>query len=168
MRSRQERRASEWLARIRVRAILPRVRLRTEIDINASPEQIWRVLTDFSAYGEWNPFLRSVTGEPVVGGKLKVMIVGPGGAQVPIRPQVLTFDAPRELSWRGELPIPGLVRGEHFFRLQDLGDGRTRLLHGEDFSGVLVRFLGGVLAKVQDQFAEMNTALKRRVEASSS
>jgi len=26
--------------------------LRTEIDINASGERFWRVLTDFSAYGE--------------------------------------------------------------------------------------------------------------------
>jgi uncharacterized protein YndB with AHSA1/START domain len=29
----------------------------TEIEINASAEEVWHVLTDFGAYPEWNLFL---------------------------------------------------------------------------------------------------------------
>jgi uncharacterized protein YndB with AHSA1/START domain len=29
--------------------------IHTEIEINASAEKVWRVLTDFAAYSEWNP-----------------------------------------------------------------------------------------------------------------
>jgi uncharacterized protein YndB with AHSA1/START domain len=30
-------------------------RLATAIDIDASPSQVWEVLSDLSAYREWNP-----------------------------------------------------------------------------------------------------------------
>ena len=32
--------------------------IHTEIEINAPAEKIWKVLTDFAAYPEWNPFVR--------------------------------------------------------------------------------------------------------------
>lgn len=31
------------------------------VDIAASPEEVWAVLADLDSYGEWNPFIRSVT-----------------------------------------------------------------------------------------------------------
>jgi uncharacterized membrane protein len=31
--------------------------IHTEIEINAPAEKVWRVLTDFAAYPEWNPFV---------------------------------------------------------------------------------------------------------------
>jgi hypothetical protein len=37
--------------------------LHTEIEINASAERVWRVLTDFAAYPKWNPFVRRVEDE---------------------------------------------------------------------------------------------------------
>jgi uncharacterized protein YndB with AHSA1/START domain len=39
--------------------------LRTAIDIAASPEAIWRLLTDFVALPQWNPFTREASGERV-------------------------------------------------------------------------------------------------------
>ncbi len=35
--------------------------LHTEIDIEAPPETVWRILTDLERYGEWNPFVVSST-----------------------------------------------------------------------------------------------------------
>jgi hypothetical protein len=32
------------------------------IEIDAPPADVWRVLLDFDAYGEWNPFIRSISG----------------------------------------------------------------------------------------------------------
>ena len=34
--------------------------LRAEIEIAAPPERVWRVLSDFDAYPDWDPFIRSI------------------------------------------------------------------------------------------------------------
>jgi hypothetical protein len=45
--------------------------INTEIEINASAEKVWQLLTDFAAYPQWNPFIRSVNGKPEEGDKVK-------------------------------------------------------------------------------------------------
>ena len=42
--------------------------LHSEIVIDASPERVWDVLTDFASYPQWNPFIRRISGELEVGG----------------------------------------------------------------------------------------------------
>lgn len=70
-----------------------------------------------------------------------------------------------ELVWRGSLPIPGLFAGRHYFRLEPAGGGACRLVHGEDFSGLLLPVMGGMLADTERGFHAMNAALKARAEA---
>src|SRR5437016_6280067 len=45
--------------------------IRTTIDIGASAETVWRVLTHFPSYPKWNPFLREVHGNAEPGARLK-------------------------------------------------------------------------------------------------
>lgn len=40
------------------------------VEIDATPAQVWEVLTDTAAYPEWNPFLISSTGDVRVGSTL--------------------------------------------------------------------------------------------------
>src|SRR5436190_18604361 len=115
------------------------MQLRTEIEILAPPASVWSVLANFSAYGDWNPFIPRITGELAVGAKLEVLLSPPGGSEMTFRPRLLVVDADRELRWRGKLLIPGLFDGEHFFKLMELEPGRTRFTHGEDFTGILVK-----------------------------
>lgn len=37
--------------------------IRHEVDIDAPPAHVWEQLTETDAYGEWNPFVRELTGE---------------------------------------------------------------------------------------------------------
>jgi uncharacterized protein YndB with AHSA1/START domain len=37
--------------------------LSTEIEIDAPPADVWRVLSDSEAYPEWNPFIRKLEGD---------------------------------------------------------------------------------------------------------
>ncbi len=39
------------------------VQISTEIEINASPERVWQVLTDFPSLPDWNPFLQTAEGD---------------------------------------------------------------------------------------------------------
>lgn len=139
--------------------------LRTEIDIAAPPARVWQVLTDFSAYHEWNPFVTSITGKPLVGAKLALTLSPPQSDEMKFRPTVLVCDEPRELRWLGKLWIPGLFDGEHFFQCNEAAEGHTRFVHGENFKGLLVKLVGQRLTNVARGFVYMNEALKRRVES---
>jgi hypothetical protein len=139
--------------------------LRTEVEIDAPPERVWAVLTDFAAYHEWNPFITQISGPLRENAQLNVHISVPEGSEFKMKPTLRRCEPNAELSWLGHLFIKGLFDGEHFFRLQPLDGGRTRFVHGENFGGILVRFFGGTLTKTARGFVYMNQALKQRVEA---
>jgi hypothetical protein len=46
----------------------------TKIHINASPSIVWNILTDFDNYGEWNPFIKEISGVQQVGSELQIFI----------------------------------------------------------------------------------------------
>ncbi len=139
--------------------------LRTAIDINASGERVWRVLTDFGAYREWNPFITSISGELRRGARLEVRVHALGGRGVTFRPTVLVADQNRELRWVGRLLFPGIFDGEHAFQITPLEKGRVRLLQQETFRGLLVPALRWLLdGQTRAGFEAMNRALKERAE----
>ncbi len=134
--------------------------IHTEIIINASPEQVWEVLSDFEAYPEWNPFITEVEGKTKKGEKLKINAGG-----MTFKPTVLIAEKNSELKWIGRLLMPGIFDGTHRFQIIDRGDGTVLFKHSEHFKGLLV----GPFSKKLDRetksgFDAMNKALKERVE----
>jgi hypothetical protein len=140
--------------------------LSTEIEIAAPVESVWRTLTDFASYPEWNPFLKRVEGNAAVGERLTVRAEAPGGMPMTFRPTVLAATPNAELRWMGRLLTPGLFDGEHSFVLSAVDDRRTRMLHQEQFAGLLVPLFRRSLDRgTRRGFVLMNEALKRRVES---
>lgn len=138
--------------------------LKTEIEIAAAPEQVWSILLNFLKYGQWNPFIRSIEGKARAGERLTVRMQPPGGRAITFHPKVLVVKQDRELRWRGNLFLPWLFDGEHYFRIEPLGDDRIHFVHGERFSGVLVPFAKKVLTEAKRGFVAMNEALKGLAE----
>lgn len=138
--------------------------VRTELEIARSAEHVWRILTDFPRYSEWNPFITEIATDKVVGHKLAVMLSLPEGRDYKMRPRLVRFDENREFRWSGHLLLPGLFDGEHFFRVEAVGPERCRFVHGEDFSGILVRYARDTITKAARGFGLMNLALQRRAE----
>jgi hypothetical protein len=138
--------------------------LRTDIEIDATPDRVWAILTDFASYPAWNPFIQSIRGEPVVGSKLEVRIAPPDGKAMTFKPTVLNAEPNRELRWLGRVFLPRIFDGEHMLQIEPLADGRARFVQAERFRGVLVPFLGKTLDKTERGFSAMNEALKRQAE----
>ena len=136
----------------------------TEIAINASAERVWAVLSDNTRFPEWNPFITRCTGTIIPGARIEVELTAPGSRPMRFRPVVLVATPARELRWRGRVGLPGIFDGEHFFRIEDPGNGTVRFLHGEEFSGLLVPLFGGVIRRAREGFLRMNAALKARAE----
>lgn len=140
-------------------------RLDTRIDIDASIERVWSLLVDFPAYSSWNPFVRSIEGSLAVGRSLRVFIQPPGSAGMRFRPKVLVCEPKRELRWKGELLLPRLFDGEHYFRLEPGPSGQVVVHQGEIFSGLLVPlFRRSLDGATRTGFERMNAALKREAE----
>lgn len=102
--------------------------LYTEIQINATPERLWRILTDFASYPQWNPFIRRASGKPEKGEQLEVYLQPEGAGGMTFQPRVLKAEPGRELRWRGHLLIPGLFDGEHIFIIEPLVAGGVRFI----------------------------------------
>lgn len=137
--------------------------IRTEIGINASPQRVWEVLTDFALYPDWNPFIRKIRGKAEEGEKLSIHITTPSGANRNYSPKVIKVVAEQELRWLGKMP--GLLSGEHIFSIERASDNSVHLVHREVFGGLLTSFFGSSLDNdVKKGFEEMNLALKKRAE----
>jgi hypothetical protein len=139
--------------------------LHAEIEIEATPDRAWEVLTDFAAYHDWNPFIVQAAGQPVPGTRLELHMRLSGRRPTTIRPEVLEADPAHRLRWLGRLLVPGLFDGEHTFTLQPAGPGRTRLTQHEEFRGLLAPLVLRLIAKpTLASFHQMNQALKARAE----
>ncbi len=139
-------------------------KIETEIRIQATPDRVWSVLTDFKSFPDWNPFIRSISGREVVGEMLEVQLKPPGAKGMTFRPEILKFDLGKEFRWKGKLFFKGVFDGEHYFILEKIGESETRFIHGEIFSGFLVGLLDGMLFKTKDGFNLMNKAIKVQSE----
>ncbi len=134
--------------------------IKTTTTIQATPEKVWKVLTDFENHKKWNPFVKSITGNVQVGNKIKVVLQG-----MTFKPIVLKFEANNEFRWKGSLGMKGIFDGEHYFILEGQKNGSTLFTHGEIFSGILVRlFKNKLQGETKGGFVAMNESLKAEAE----
>lgn len=140
----------------------------TQININAPTKIIWTILIGFSSYKDWNPFVTRIEGTPVVGNKLSTTISPEGKKPMDFSPTVLVNNQNQEFRWVGHLLMKGVFDGEHYFKLESIDENTTRFIHGENFSGLLVGPLFGVVKDSTTKgFEDMNKALKVRAEKQS-
>jgi hypothetical protein len=142
--------------------------VRSEIEINSYPESVWRILIDFAAYDQWNPFINKVIGPPTEGSKVDIYIETPSGKNRKYSPRITKVEEGRELRWFGKSSLPGFLNAEHIFTIEELQPERVRFIQRELFDGLLTRVFGkGVDTDIRQGFEDMNDALKKRAERSS-
>jgi hypothetical protein len=142
--------------------------VRSEIEINSYPESVWRILIDFAAYDQWNPFINKIIGAPTEGSKIDIYIETPSGKNRKYSPRITKVEEGRELRWMGKSSLPGFLNAEHIFIIEELQPERVRFIQRELFDGLLTRVFGkGVDTDIRQGFQDMNDALKKRAERSS-
>ena len=136
--------------------------IRSVHEINASPADVWRVLIDFEAYTEWNPFIINAK---INEDNLTITTHPPGDKARSFSPILTKFIANRELKWVGKVGSECILRAEHSFELEEITPDRTRLVQSEIFSGALTCIMGEQQRlNIQRGFEAMNTALSERVD----
>jgi hypothetical protein len=136
----------------------------TELIIDAPPAEVWKHLIDVARHDDWSQHFR-LRGQPVVGGPARIEF-SLFGVSIGVDVVFQTVDEPRELRWHGG--PKGVAHGSHFCILEELEGGkRTRLRHGESFSGLFA--LPTVLLLKTDRgpsYKGFNEDLRQRVLAS--
>lgn len=139
------------------------------IDIAASPERVWRVVTNFSDYRRWNPFIRGIktAGRLETGSKLALRTrLSPGGRAQIFSAMALKVVPAAELRWRRTRWLRGLFDGEHALIIVPHGLNGCRLIQRERFSGLLAPLLFPLVQeKTRSALEAMNRALQRVAEA---
>lgn len=137
--------------------------IHTEINIGASAEAVWDVLSDTEGWERWNPFLKA-EGKLAAGETLRVSIAAPGGRKLHYEATVKHFDEGREFRWQLR-SFGGMFRAEHGFRVSPEDVGRSRFEQFEMFTGVLAPVVLARQGKaLRTGFEAMNRALKRESE----
>jgi hypothetical protein len=138
--------------------------LSTSITVDASPDVVWRVLTDLDAYGSWNPYHPRAEGTVAEGGTITLHAVLPGGRAGASKCRIHTVRPHEELRWSSHLVLPGIMDADHRFRLVPVEPGRTRLEQDETLRGLLIPVAGSIVAQVRQGCEAMADALRVRAE----
>jgi len=139
--------------------------IRSAIEIRAPIEVVWQVLTDFSAYPEWNPHIRYARGTPRLGRRIWIRSQPPDARAMRFRPLIISWSPPHELRWRSTFISARLFSGEHGFRLEPLHGQRVRFVQDETYRGFLVPLYSRLrLPATRRGFEQMNQALRERAE----
>ncbi|MBQ0951355.1 SRPBCC family protein [Streptomyces coelicoflavus] len=141
------------------------------VDIEASPQQVWDVLTDFPRYPAWTTYIQELGGRAEVGNRLRLVIGPPDKKPYVVNVPVLDATPGVRLAWGAVIPgaawMPRTIyTGVHEFLFSDLPGGGTRLTHRESFGGLLARLVKDGPPGGDEGFDAFNQALKRQVEAS--
>jgi hypothetical protein len=129
--------------------------------IDASPADVWAVLTDVGAWRDWDSGVDRVEGRVALGEPLTVY-----ATMIRNRPfsATVTELRPREaMRWRGGLPL-GLAVIERTYSMDAQDDGGTVLTVREDHSGPLAGLLGRTTPDLNPSFRQFCAGLKDKAE----
>lgn len=143
----------------------------TEVEINASEEQVWEIISDLESYYEWNPFMKEAHGELTAGNQLHMKLHNRSLTLDPFEPTLLQVKQGQEINWLGRVAnIPRVFDGNHHLVIQPMSNGHVKFIQYEDFKGILVSLIimfdKGLFDDTHEGFIKMNDALKERAEGS--
>lgn len=140
---------------------------RTTFPIGASAACVWKVLTDFERYSEWNPSLPSISGELRPGATVALTLGMPGRPSPKVKAKLGDVSVERRLTWHGNAGADWLFAGDREFVIDERADATVLFTHVEDVHGALFpifrALMGSAIQRSHDAF---NAALKARAEGS--
>ncbi|KAG9069455.1 hypothetical protein KI688_010357 [Linnemannia hyalina] len=142
---------------------------KVSISIQASPTDVWSVLTDFDNYHYWNPMFTSVKGKLAEGESLSIKVRLPRrvfcGAPLSSTwsPRIIKLEPNSCLEWFTPAGLKGFVDGTHYFQLASTHNGTaTEFTQGERYTGWGIGLYSsfGNMEDARRGFAAMNSALQ--------
>jgi len=130
-----------------------------KINIQASAESVWHLLSDATGFSRWNSTISGIEGQIRDGERLKLHV--PGTSRT-FTPKVSGVVHARRMVWSDGLPL--VFRGVRTFVLEMRDASSTDFVMQERFSGVVFAFAKRLLPDFRPIFEAYARDLKREAE----
>lgn len=136
-----------------------RMECRVSINVRATPDRIWALLTNAADFARWNSTVTSIKGSIAQGQKLELRV--PTSDRT-FWPKVTELVPLRHMVWRdGMAPM---FKGERTFTITPRADGTSDFEMVEVFSGVMLPMIKGSLPDFGPVFDRYALDLKQEAE----
>lgn len=125
------------------------------VEIGATAERIWRLLTDAGRFKSWNSTIVELTGEIAPGGKIQLRsTLAP---ERTFKLKVKEFEPNQRLSW-------GDFMGTRTYELSPVAKGGTRFTMTEVIGGPLFPLFARMIPSFDEAFDQFAADLKKAAE----
>jgi hypothetical protein len=129
------------------------------VNISASAEIVWSLLTDAKGFSRWNSTVTGIEGQIREGERLELHVPGTNRT---FTPRVSGIAPGRRMVWSdGIVPI---FRGVRTFVLEPRNDASTDFVMEERFSGLMFALAKGMLPDFRPIFEAYANDLKREAQ----
>ena len=137
-----------------------RLEYATRIEVHATPQRIWALLTNAAEFPRWNSTVTRIAGTIAQGERLSVEVAAAPGRT--FKPRVTTLEPERRMVWSdGFSPM---FKAARTFTLSARSDGMTEFSMVEVLSGVMLPMIKGSLPDFRPAFEAYAADLKREAE----
>ena len=130
-----------------------------EVNIQASPETVWKVITDMDQYPQWNPVMRLLEGKVEQGNQVKYLLTQDEDTQIEIRATIAQLIPEQLMRNTGGNPL--LFSFDHTYTLQ-VNAALVKVIIHENYTGIGVNFWN--TGPIKEAYRRLNIALKERCE----
>ncbi|WP_228003001.1 SRPBCC domain-containing protein [Nocardia australiensis] len=136
------------------------------VDIDAPVDLVWQVITDFSHYGEWNPFVTECRSTLVPGKPIDMLVQVSGSTPRRQREWIRSHTPGHELSYAMK-PVPlGALHSLRSHTVTALDGDRTRYESHFELAGWFQPVVSTILGKnLQRGFTGMTAGIRTRAES---
>ena len=114
----------------------------TDIIIDATPEQVWSVLTDTQSYKNWSAFLVDIQGKIRDGEKITAVFqTNPKKEKLTTIEHTISVTEGKEFFWAEK--GPGGIRDNHHFKVESAENGKTKFIQSDEIMKGITWLAGG-------------------------
>lgn len=138
--------------------------IETDIEIDASPAEVWAVLTDTASYPEWAAFMTRIDGAITDASVITVGFqLNPAKDKLTTIDHTISVTEGAEFFWAEKGPMG--ICDNHHFRVEHANGGKARFVQSDEIMKGMTWALGGYLSKMYLKgYQDFNAALKAEVE----
>ena len=137
----------------------------TEIEIDGTTDEVWKVISNFQGYTDWNPTITNASGELNEGSMVDVTFALPFSKSMDFNLEVKDIDKGKTFTLVSTLLEPKILDSVHYLSVEKAENGNVKFCQGEKFSGLLLYLVFPFIkSTLENSFEDMNKALKNRVE----